>query len=61
MMMYATDEQKERYLPPLATGEEIWCQLFSEPAAGSDVAGIKTKAELDRSIDMSLSRARFIE
>ena len=47
MMMYATDEQKERYLPPLATGEEIWCQLFSEPAAGSDVAGIKTKAELD--------------
>ena len=45
--MYATEEQKERYLPPLATGEEIWCQLFSEPAAGSDVAGIKTKAELD--------------
>ena len=42
MMMYATEEQKERYLPPLATGEEIWCQLFSEPAAGSDVAGIKT-------------------
>ena len=34
-------------MPPLATGEEIWCQLFSEPAAGSDVAGIKTKAELD--------------
>ena len=47
MMMYATEEQKERYLPPLATGEEIWCQLFSEPAAGSDVAGIKTKAELE--------------
>ena len=47
MMMYATEEQKERYLPPMATGEEIWCQLFSEPAAGSDVAGIKTKAELD--------------
>ena len=44
MMMYATEEQKERYLPPMATGEEIWCQLFSEPAAGSDVAGIKTKA-----------------
>ena len=47
MMMYATEEQKERYLPPMATGEEIWCQLFSEPAAGSDVAGIKTKAELE--------------
>ena len=47
MMMYATEDQKERYLPPMSTGEEIWCQLFSEPAAGSDVAGIKTKAELD--------------
>ena len=53
MMMYATDEQKERYLPPLATGEEIWCQLFSEPAAGSDVAGIKTKAELGKVFDQN--------
>lgn len=47
MMMYATDEQKDEYLPPLANGEKIWCQLFSEPAAGSDVAGIKTKAVLE--------------
>ena len=45
MMLYATEEQKKQYLPPMAKGQEIWCQLFSEPGAGSDLAGIKTKAE----------------
>ena len=45
MMAFASEEQKRRYLPPLAAGEEIWCQLFSEPAGGSDVAGLRTRAE----------------
>ena len=44
MMEYASNEQKERYLPPMAEGKEIWCQLFSEPSAGSDVAGLRSKA-----------------
>jgi acyl-CoA dehydrogenase len=44
IMMHGTDELKERYIPPMVTGDEIWCQLFSEPTAGSDLAGIKTKA-----------------
>ena len=47
LMMYANEEQKKRYLPPMAKGEEVWCQLFSEPGAGSDLAGLKTKAVLE--------------
>lgn len=47
VMAYASEEQKRRYLPPLASGEEVWCQLFSEPAGGSDLAGLRTKAEKD--------------
>ena len=45
MMAFAAEEQKRKYLPPLASGEKIWCQLFSEPAGGSDVAGLRTRAE----------------
>ncbi|MCB1646419.1 MAG: acyl-CoA dehydrogenase family protein, partial [Pseudomonadales bacterium] len=47
LMTWATEEQKQRYLPKLASGEEIWCQLFSEPAGGSDLAALRTKAERD--------------
>ncbi|MBS1265995.1 MAG: Acyl-CoA dehydrogenase FadE34 [Acidimicrobiaceae bacterium] len=47
VLTYATDEQKQRLLRPMFTGEEIWCQMFSEPGSGSDVAGLSTRAERD--------------
>jgi alkylation response protein AidB-like acyl-CoA dehydrogenase len=47
ILAHGTPEQKERWLRPLWTGEEIWCQLFSEPGAGSDLAGLATRAVLD--------------
>jgi alkylation response protein AidB-like acyl-CoA dehydrogenase len=47
IISWGTEEQKQQYLRGLATNEEIWCQLFSEPGAGSDVAGLSTRAERD--------------
>ena len=44
MFEYATDAQLERYMAKMASGEEIWCQGWSEPDAGSDLAGIRSKA-----------------
>jgi alkylation response protein AidB-like acyl-CoA dehydrogenase len=44
---HGTDEQKERYVRRIVTGQDAWCQLFSEPGAGSDLAGLSTKAERD--------------
>ena len=47
LIAFGTPEQQDRYLRPLFTCEEVWCQLFSEPGAGSDLAGVTTKAVLD--------------
>jgi alkylation response protein AidB-like acyl-CoA dehydrogenase len=45
LIVHGTERQKQRYLKKMLTAEEIWCQLYSEPNAGSDLAGLKTRAE----------------
>ena len=47
LMAYGTEADKRRYVPKALAGEEIWCQLFSEPAAGSDLAGLRTRSVRD--------------
>ncbi|MBN6053182.1 acyl-CoA dehydrogenase family protein [Nonomuraea sp. RK-328] len=47
LLQFGTDDQKARFLPPVQRGEELWCQGYSEPDAGSDLAGVRTRASLE--------------
>jgi alkylation response protein AidB-like acyl-CoA dehydrogenase len=47
LIAHGTDEQKGRYLGPMLHGDEVWCQMFSEPAAGSDLAAVQTRARVE--------------
>jgi alkylation response protein AidB-like acyl-CoA dehydrogenase len=48
IIAHGTDEQKSRYLGPMLHGDEVWCQMFSEPAAGSDLAAVQTRARQEQ-------------
>ena len=47
MVTHGSDELRKRALRPMFTGEDVWCQLFSEPGSGSDLAGLSTRAVRD--------------
>ncbi len=49
LLVHASEEQKRAFIPPLLRGEHVWCELFSEPGAGSDLSSVQTRARLDGS------------
>jgi alkylation response protein AidB-like acyl-CoA dehydrogenase len=51
IIAYGSEEQKQKYLPGILDGTELWCQGYSEPSAGSDLAAVKTKAVLDEDLN----------
>ncbi len=61
IIAFGTEEQKQRYVGPMLYGEEGWCQLFSEPAAGSDLAGITTRARRTRRRRLGAERPEGVD
>ena len=61
IIAHGSEEQKQRYLAPMLHADEVWCQLFSEPAAGSDLAGIQARAKRQDDGSWRLSRPEGVD
>ena len=61
LIAHGTEEQKSRYLGPMLHGDEVWCQLFSEPAAGSDLAAVQTRARQQRRRQLDAQRPEGVD
>ena len=61
IIAHGSDEQKARYLGPMLHGDEVWCQMFSEPAAGSDLAAVQTRARLAEDGTLDLERSKGVD
>ena len=61
LIAHGTEEQKNRHLGPMLHGDEVWCQMFSEPAAGSDLAAVQTRARRGRRRQLDAQRAEGVD
>ena len=61
LIAHGTEEQKSRYLGPMLHGDEVWCQMFSEPGAGSDLAAVQTRARAQRRRQLDAQRPEGLD
>ena len=61
LIAHGTDEQKSRHLGPMLHGDEVWCQMFSEPAAGSDLAAVQTRARQNEDGTLDAQRPEGVD
>ncbi len=61
LIAHGSEDQKSRHLGPMLHGDEVWCQMFSEPAAGSDLAAVQTRARQDEDGGLDAERPEGVD